>query len=73
MPITEEHIRDSARLLLMQYGERAATVMRRRTRELAARGDAEGAEVWRRILAAIASMRGDAVPAIAQESMSAAE
>lgn len=57
MPITERDIRRSASLLLIQYGERAAIEMKRRTRALAELGDLEGADLWRRIVDAISAMR----------------
>jgi hypothetical protein len=62
MPISEKDITRSAKLLVMQYGERAGFEMRRRMMALVALGDFECAELWRRILEAICALGPEATP-----------
>ena len=53
MPIPNYHIDQNARAYIERHGENAATKARQRANDLEARGDTIGADMWRRVVAAI--------------------
>lgn len=56
MPVSDLDIFRAANLVIAQHGDGARQHARDRIADLAAKGDAEGAATWSRILLAIAAL-----------------
>lgn len=52
---TTADLNETVRRFIMRYGDDALDEAQRRIRELEVEGDADGAETWRRVAAAIAT------------------
>ncbi len=56
MPISDLDIHRSAHLYIQRYGDEAIAKAREMVEYMRAKGDAEGADVWLRIIAAITEL-----------------
>ncbi len=56
MPVSDLEIHQTAHLWMQQHGDQAAAKAREMVKQMQRRGDADGADAWRRIIAAIISL-----------------
>jgi hypothetical protein len=56
MPVSDLDITRAAHLLIQQHGDDARAKARQKVDEMRRRGDADGADVWLRIIVAIGTL-----------------
>jgi hypothetical protein len=56
MPPSDLDITRTAHLLIQQHGDEATAMARQKVDEMRRRGDADGADVWLRIIVAIGTL-----------------